>query len=98
MRQGSGKVDPVNLIIIVENDGQETTFDVPTHGWENDHKLEWIRAEILLSGVTITKETKITIRQTQWPAATANQSLVRQYQNIRTDQTDKQTMENEISR
>lgn len=72
MRQGSGKVDPVNLIIIVENDGQETTFDVPTHGWENDHKLEWIRAEILLSGVTITKETKITIRQTQWPAATAN--------------------------
>lgn len=72
MRQGSGKVDPVNLIIIVENDGQEIPFEVPTHGWENDHKLEWIKAEIALTGVAITKDTKITIRQTQWPEATAN--------------------------
>lgn len=72
MRQGSGKIDPVNLIVIVENGGEEMTFDIPTHEWENDHKLEWIRAEILLSGVTITKETRITIRQTQWPEKTAN--------------------------
>lgn len=72
MRQGSGKLDPVNLIVIVENNGAEQVFDVPTHGWENGHRLEWIPAEITLSGAKIDANTKITIRQTQWPEATAN--------------------------
>ncbi len=72
MRQGSGKIDPVNLIIIVENGGVETVFDVPTHNWENGHKLQWITAEVALTGVEITSQTKLTIRQTQWPEATAN--------------------------
>lgn len=72
MRQGSGKVDPVNLIVIVNNGGVESTYEVPTHGWENGHKLEWIRAEVDLSMETIDNNTVITIRQTQWPAATAN--------------------------
>lgn len=72
MRQGSGVVDPVNLIVIVDNGGNEAQFDIPESGFENGHKLEWIRAEVELSGVKITKDTKITIRQTQWPAATAN--------------------------
>lgn len=76
MRQGSGKIDPVNLIVIVENNGEETTFSIPTHGWANDHKLEWINASVELSGVTVTKDTKITIRQTEWPAATANRWFI----------------------
>lgn len=72
MQQSSGKIDPVNLIVIVTNGSNEVTFDIPESGWENGHKLEWIHAEVELSGVTITKDTEITLRQTQWPAATAN--------------------------
>lgn len=72
MRQGSGKIDPVNLIVIITNGSDEVTFDIPEAGFENGHRLEWIRAEVDLSGITITKETKITIRQTNWQVATAN--------------------------
>ena len=67
------KIDPVNLIIIVNNGGSEQTFTVPTHGWENGHKLEWIHASVDMSGVTIDANTTITIRQTEWEEAnTAN--------------------------
>ena len=72
MRQGSGKIDPVNLIIIVANGTDEQIFDVPESGFEAGHKLEWINARIPLTGATVNEETRITIRQTQWPASTAN--------------------------
>ncbi len=72
MRQGSGTIDPVNLIVIITNGTSEVTFDVPEAGFESGHRLEWIRAQVDLSGVPITKETKITIRQTNWQIATAN--------------------------
>lgn len=66
MRQGSGKIDPVNLIVLVD----DKEYEVPTHGWNNGHTIEWIPAEVALTGVT--KDSKIVIRQTQWPASTAN--------------------------
>ena len=72
MRQGSGTIDPVNLIVIVTNGTTEVTFDIPEAGFESGHKLEWIRAEVELSGVAITKDTKITIRQSNWQLKTAN--------------------------
>lgn len=73
MRQGSGKIDPVNLLVIVSNGDKElASYDVPEAGWADGHKLEWIRAEVAIEGVDITPETRITIRQTQWPASTAN--------------------------
>lgn len=72
MRQGDGTIDPVNLIIIVTNGTDELTFDVPESGFEAGHKLEWINARIPLTGATVNDETRITIRQTQWPANTAN--------------------------
>ena len=72
MRQGSGMIDPVNLIVIVANGDNEVTFDIPESGFEKGQKLSWIRAEVDLAGIPITKDTKITLRQTQWPAATAN--------------------------
>lgn len=76
MRQGSGAIDPVNLIVIVENGGKETTFDVPTHGWADGHKLEWIKATVDLSSVKIDANSKITIRQTQWPLASAHRWFI----------------------
>ncbi|MGV8138421.1 MAG: BACON domain-containing protein [Mangrovibacterium sp.] len=72
MRQGSGVIDPVNLIVIVTNGSNETTFDIPAAGWESGHRLEWIPAEVRLDGVTINKDTRITIRQTNWQLSTAN--------------------------
>lgn len=72
MRQNSGTIDPVNLIVIVANGDNEATFDIPESGFEKGQKLSWIKAEVELTGVKITADTKITIRQTQWPAATAN--------------------------
>ena len=72
MRQGSGVIDPVNLIVIVENGTSEVTFDIPPSGFVNGQAIEWIRAEIDLTGVELTKDTKITIRQTNWQLPTAN--------------------------
>lgn len=72
MRQGSGTIDPVNLIVIIENGDNEVTIDIPPSGFASGQTLMWIRAEVDLTGVTLTKDTKITIRQTQWPLNTAN--------------------------
>jgi len=72
MRQGSGKIDPVNLIVIVTNGTSEVTFDIPGAGFEDGHRLEWIRAEVALTGVELTTDTRITIRQTNWQLSTAN--------------------------
>lgn len=71
MRQGSGKLDPVNLYVIIDN-GQPEEIEIPTHGWANDHKLEWIKAVVDLKGYKIDKYTKITITQREWEVGTAN--------------------------
>lgn len=72
MRQGSGKIDPVNLIVVVANGADEKTFEVETHGWENGHILEWIHASVDLTGATINQNTRISIKQTEWGVSTAN--------------------------
>lgn len=72
MRQGSGKIDPVNLILIVDNGGQESVYEIPTHDWANDHALEWIHAAVTLNEGAYDANTKITLRPTQWPEPTAN--------------------------
>lgn len=72
MRQGSGVIDPVNLIVIITNGGSEVTFDIPPAGFEDGHRLEWIKAEVALTGVALTKDTRITIRPTNWQLPTAN--------------------------
>ena len=72
MRQGSGKLDPVNLIVEVTNGNDVKTFNVETYDWENGHVLEWISASVSLKGATVTKDTKITIKQQEWGVSTAN--------------------------
>lgn len=72
-RQGDGKIDPVNLIVIISQNGvEEEPIAIPTHGWETNHNLEWIHAVVDLSDYEFDETTRITIRQTEWPAATAN--------------------------
>ena len=63
-RQGSGVIDPTQLVIKVENGEDVKVFEVPTLqslGWENDHALEWVTAEIPLTDATVTKDSKISI-------------------------------------
>lgn len=85
MRQGkkdeAGKIDPVNLIVfagtpLTEDDYLNTTYDetenaaVPTHGWENGHKLEWIHASVNLASVKAGQQIGIT--QLEMGEKTAN--------------------------
>ena len=75
MRQGSGVIDPVNLIVIITNGGNETTFELPVSSrdiFPEGAKIRWVKAEIELTGITITETTKITVRQTNWKLSTAN--------------------------
>ena len=51
-------------------------IDVPALGWEDGHKLEWVKAEIDLSGMKIDANTKIQITQTQWEVGTANRWFI----------------------
>lgn len=76
MRQGSGKIDPVNLYVNVINGSDVQRIDVPALGWADGHKLEWVKAEIDLSGMKIDANTKIQITQTQWEVATANRWFI----------------------
>ena len=76
MRQGSGKIDPVNLYVNVINGSDVQRIDVPALGWEDGHKLEWVKAEIDLSGMKIDANTKIQITQTQWEVGTANRWFI----------------------
>ena len=73
-RQGSGKMDPSKLVVIVRNGDTETQFPVPGHGLVNDDKLKWIKAEVTLSGVKVDKNTHIIVRNDddQIEANTAN--------------------------
>ena len=72
MRQGSGKIDPVNLIVDFTTGDKVTTVNIPTHGWENGHALEWIHTEVDLADIEYTNRTTITIRQQEWEVGTAN--------------------------
>lgn len=67
-RQGSGKWDDTELVIIVKNGDTEEQFTVPTYTWENNHVYEWIPATIQL-GNSIKEGSVITIRNcdAQWP-------------------------------
>ncbi|MBP3537700.1 MAG: hypothetical protein J6J93_09220 [Muribaculaceae bacterium] len=84
-RQGSKtdyKIDPVNLIVfagtpVAEDENLNTTYKdddeavpVPTHGWENGHKLEWIHASVNLASVKAGQQIGIT--QLEMGEATAN--------------------------
>lgn len=62
MRQGSGKMDPTKLVVIVRNGDIETQFPVAGHDLAKDDKLKWIKAEVTISGVKVDKNTRITVR------------------------------------
>lgn len=61
-RQGSGVFDPTELVVIVTNGSDATQFPVAPLTFQTGDKAAWTRAEISLTGLTLTKDTRITIR------------------------------------
>lgn len=64
MMTSSNNFDGTTLQVIVENDGVEKRFDVPSHGLVNKKEWYWVKAEIVLKDAIVNENTKITIRQT----------------------------------
>ena len=77
-RQGSGVWDATDLVVVVKNGDAETVFDVPEHRWIKDERYYWTTAKVDLSGVTVDKNTKITIRNAddQWPHASTRRWFI----------------------
>ena len=64
---GTRKFDPVQLIIYITNDGRVTELDPIGHKFVDtvDH-ISWLHVDIRLDGITITKNTRITIKSDAW--------------------------------
>lgn len=74
MRQGNPgaegrKYDPSELVVVIENGGNEEQVAVPPHTLQQGDAYSWMKADLDLSGKTVNENTKITIRQidSQWP-------------------------------
>ena len=64
---GTRKFDPVQLIITVTNGSETVELDPIGHNFVNEvDKLEWLHADVVLEGVSITKDTRITIKSDAW--------------------------------
>lgn len=72
-RQGSGKYDATELVVIVKNGENEMQFPVPFKQYEKNAVMEWTHEKIQLSGADINADTKIVIRNSdkQWPGSGA---------------------------
>ena len=70
MRQGSGEYDKTELVVIVTNGDDEKQFLVEPLNIEKGAEFKWYPTTVSLAGATLTKGTKITIRNidAQWPA------------------------------
>lgn len=79
---GTRKFDPVQLIITVTNGSETVGLDPIGHNFVNEvDKLEWLHADVVLEGVSITKDTRITIKSDAWgeTAATSGSSVYRRW-------------------
>lgn len=64
---GTRKFDPVNIIVSITNGNDITELDPIGHSFvDTVDKLDWLHAEILIEGVEITKDTKISIKSDGW--------------------------------
>ena len=73
MRQGTGTMDPTEIVVIVANGADEVVFGPFEHGMASGTTLSWINQTVDLTGIKVDANTKITIRNSddQWPSAKA---------------------------
>lgn len=69
MRQGSGKWDKTELVVIVNTDGTETSYPVDAWNLADNAKYEWKTEKILLPAGAVKKGSTVTLRNadSQWP-------------------------------
>lgn len=61
------KFDPVNIIVSVKNGTDVTEMEPIGHNFVNEvDKLEWLHAEVLIEGIEINKDTRISIKSDGW--------------------------------
>ena len=66
---GSRKFDPVEIIVSITNGDQVVEMDPIAHSFvDTDDTLEWLHAEIIIEGITVTKATRISIKSNDWGA------------------------------
>lgn len=71
MRQGSGKWDPTEIVVILKNGETETQFPVAVWALEDNAEYKWEPVEINIPAGLVKKDTKIIFRNcdAQWPVA-----------------------------
>lgn len=77
MKQGSGKYDAVELVVIVKNGDKEEKVPVEKLSIQEGADFKWYPATVNLAGKTINKDTRIIIRNcdAQWPAGADGRTL-----------------------
>lgn len=76
------KVRPGTADHTVTNGSETVGLDPIGHNFVNEvDKLEWLHADVVLEGVSITKDTRITIKSDAWceTAATSGSSVYRRW-------------------
>lgn len=64
---GTGKFDPVKIIVSITNGSQIIQLNPIGHSFvDTVDKLKWLHAEVLIEGVTITKDSRISIKSDGW--------------------------------
>lgn len=64
---GTRKFDPVKIIVSIVNGDKVTELEPIGHSFvDTVDKLEWLHADIVLEGVEITKDTRISIKSDGW--------------------------------
>lgn len=64
---GTRKFDPVQIIVYITNGKQVIELDPLTHTFVDEQdKLSWLHVKIRLEGISITKETRISIKSDAW--------------------------------
>ena len=69
MRQGSGKWDPTEIVVIINTDGTDDVYPVDAWSFANNAEYKWITEKISVPAGGIKKGSTITIRNadSQWP-------------------------------
>lgn len=73
MRQGSGKWDPTEIVVIVNYNGNETQYPIEAWNYENGAAYAWKEAKVDIPAGKIGNGATITIRNcdNQWPGTGA---------------------------
>ncbi len=71
MRQGSGKWDPTELVVIVTTDGVDHKYAVDAWNFENGAAYKWINEKVSVPAGVLKSGSTVTMRNadSQWPVA-----------------------------